>query len=129
MSPAPNPAKQLKAISQPGALRSLRYLVNDNAKRHRALPPAAHPAPPLAPAPPNIDFQEVSRLLQLAKKTLQAEHERILNLKDHISKLRGFEDAYFKNRETIDELRADRDLWRTQAVAMSNWLLTNGQQH
>lgn len=65
----------------------------------------------------------MSRLLQLAKKTLQEEHARILSLKDRISKLRGFE------RETIDELRADRDLWRTQAVAMSNWLLTAEQQH
>jgi hypothetical protein len=105
----------------------LRNILNDNAKRHRALPPAAHTAPPLATQP--IDFHEISRLLQLAKKTLQEEHQRILNLKGHISKLRGFEEAYFKNRETIDELRADRDLWRTQAVAMSNWLLTGEQQH
>jgi hypothetical protein len=127
MSPAPNSAKQLRAINQPGALRTLRNILNDNARQHRAHPPAAHPAPPPATRP--IDFHEISRLLQLAKKTLQDEHERILQLKDRISKLRGFEDAYFKNRETIDELRADRDLWRTQAVAMSNWLLTSEQQH
>lgn len=77
-----------------------------------------------ANARPNIDFEEVTRLLQLAKQTLQVERERILGLKERIAKLRGFEAEFFKNKETIEELRADRDMWRTQAVAMSNWLLS-----
>lgn len=114
-----NSLNRLAAVTKPSPLRSLLRVVNDNARRASPMAPANVPN-----ARPNIDFEEVTQLLQLAKQTLQVERERILGLKDRIAKLRGFEAEFFKNKETIEELRADRDLWRTQAVAMSNWLLS-----
>lgn len=114
-----NSLNRLAAVTKPSPLRSLLRVVNDNARRASPTVPAKIPN-----VRPNIDFEEVTELLQLAKQTLQVERERILGLKDRVAKLRGFEEAFFKNKETIEELRADRDLWRTQAVAMSNWLLS-----
>lgn len=125
-TPASNPAKRLAAVSRPTVLRSLLQVVNDNTKRNRRELLPAVPMKPLT-VQPNVDFEEVSRILQLAKQTLQEEHARILSLKERISRLRGFEDAYFKNRETIEELRVDRDQWRKQAIAMSNYLLSAEQ--
>ncbi len=116
MSPISNPAKRLAAVSRPTALRSLLQVVNDNAKQKRR--------DSFTAARPPVDFEEVSRVLQLARKTLQEEQARILGLKERIASLRGFEDAYFKGQETSAELRAERDLWRKQAVAMSNCLLS-----
>lgn len=114
-----NSLNRLAAVTKPGPLRALLRVVNDNARR------ASPPVPARIPnVQPQIDLEEVSQILQLAKKTLQVERERILGVKDRIAKLRGFEEAFFKNKETIEELRADRDLWRTQAVAISNWLLS-----
>lgn len=74
------------------------------------------------PRPPSI-FREVSRILELARQTLKEEQERILRLKERIVELRRFEEAHLRDRETIEALRADRDMWRRQAVAMSNFLL------
>ncbi len=124
MSITSRPARRLKAVSRPTALRSLLQVVNDNVKRERR---ASFPAVPVKPfaVQPNIDFEEVSRVLQLARKTLQEEQARIFDLKERIAKLRGIEDAYFKGQEAIAELRADRDLWRRQAVAMSDRLLSD----
>lgn len=114
-----NSLNRLTAVTKPSPLRSLLRVVNDNARRASPMAPANIPN-----ARPSIDFEEVTQLLQLAKQTLQVERERILGLKERIAKLRGFEAEFFKNKETIEELRADRDMWRTQAVAMSNWLLS-----
>lgn len=114
-----NSLNRLTAVTKPSPLRSLLRVVNDNARRASPMAPASIPN-----AQPNINFEEVTQLLQLAKQTLQVERERILGLKDRIARLRGFEAEFFKNKETIEELRADRDMWRTQAVAMSNWLLS-----
>jgi len=122
MLSAPDPAKRLAAVRQPTPLRSLLRVVNEGAKREPA--PLSAPAPRTAPA---VDFAEISRLLQLAKETLQEEHGRLIRMKERIAELRGFEQAYFKNQQEIDELRADRDMWRSQAVAMSNYLLTAEQ--
>jgi hypothetical protein len=119
-----NSLNRLAAVTKPGPLRSLLRVVNDNTQRNSPALPAKIPN-----VQPRIDFEEVTRLLLLAKTTLQEERQRILGLKDRIAKLRGFEEAFFKNKETIEELRADRDLWRTQAVAMSNWLLSPPADH
>ena len=122
MPPPSDAAKRLSEINKPNPLRSLLRIVNDTA-RQNAETPAPLPMEKSPPLQPNVDFEEVSRLLQMAKTTLQEEHQRMLGLKDKLSKLRGYKDAYIKNQETIEELRADRDMWRRQAVAMSNCLL------
>lgn len=100
-----NSLNRLTAATKPSPLRSLLRVVNDNARRASPALPANIPH-----MQPNIDFEEVTQLLQLAKQTLQVERERILGLKDRIAKLRSFEAEFFKNKETIEELRADRDM-------------------
>jgi hypothetical protein len=122
MLSASTPAQRLAELKRPNIRRALLQVVNNGAKE-----PRAELSPP-APKKPSVDFSEISRILQLAKTTLQEELARVLRLKERVEKLKTFEEAHFRDRQTIDELRADRDLWRKQAVAMSNFLLATEQR-
>jgi hypothetical protein len=122
MVPASTPAQRLAELKRPNIRRALLQVVNSGAKEAR--PELSLPAP----KKPGVDFTEISRILQLAKTTLQEEQARVLRLKERVEKLKTFEEAHFRDRQTIEELRADRDLWRKQAVAMSNFLLA-AEQH
>jgi hypothetical protein len=107
-------------------LRSLLHVINNDRDRnkHAAPKPAPRLQPPAPPVgSPDINLEELKRLLILAKQTIREEREKIARLRERMTKLHAFEDAFFRNRDTLEELRADRDLWRQQAVAMSNWLL------
>ncbi|HVT55185.1 MAG TPA: hypothetical protein VHD34_03945 [Xanthobacteraceae bacterium] len=113
MPATPTPAQRLAELRKPSPARSLLRVVGE--PKAAALKPAIQP---------NIDFRELARVLLLAKDTLQEEQARILALRERVNELRGFEDAFRRSQDTIDELRADRDQWRRQAVAMSNRLLS-----
>jgi hypothetical protein len=113
MPATPTPAQRLAELRKPNAARSLLRVVGE---------PKAAPQKPAVR--PNIDFRELARVLLLAKDTLQDEQARILVLRERVNELRGFEDAFRRSQETIEELRADRDQWRRQAVAISNRLLS-----
>lgn len=111
------------ADNKASTLRSLLHVINNDRDRNKHAAPK--PAPRLQPLPEtsDINLEELKRLLILAKQTIREEREKIARLRERMTKLHAFEDAFFRNRDTLEELRADRDLWRQQAVAMSNWLL------
>ena len=113
------PLQRLAELQRPSIRRSLLQVVNNGAKEPR---PELSPPGPKMPA---VDFAEISRILRLAKSTLQEEQARVLRLKERMEKLKDVEAAHLRDQRTIEELRADRDLWRKQAVAMSNFLLAS----
>lgn len=77
-------------------------------------------APP--PDEGTLDFDELRRTLVLVKEAIHAERQRVIELQARVEELEEVEDAYLTEKRDAEELRADRDCWRSQALLVANFV-------
>ena len=92
------------------AVRSLWRVINNEA------------APESARRTPAFDPAELQRTLELVRQSIRAERMKVAELQQRVAELEGFEQASQAERLFSQELRADRDCWRGQAMSMMSHL-------